>query len=411
MADHPAPGGGGAAAAHGTGRRAAASRLGRKGRVRATAKWARRRVRKEAAKRATQAATGGWLTPRRIMLLAAVAAALLVGLVVVLAMAATSAADAARQLPVVGSLFGSDPLDAGAGATGAAGDIPPDFLALYHEAADARQLDWAILAGIGKVECDHGRSTLAGCNPRGTVNRAGARGPMQFLGSTWRRGAGQHDPEVAGAPVPEGREGDGYATDGNGDGLADPWQPDDAIHAAARLVGRNGAPGDYTAALRAYNDSGEYVEDVLRWAQSYRQETAAGPAADGSVDLATVRGITVARSIAPNVDALVVAAQRDGHTLTGSGHRSHERQIELRQEHCGRSDYAIYEMPSGQCTPPTARPGSSMHEVGLAVDFSCDGALIESRSSACFTWMEAHAPPLGLYNLPSEPWHWSIDGS
>ena len=387
-----------------------------KGRVRRAARRGRKRVRKEvanqAAKRATQAATGGWLTPRRIMLILAGLAAMGLTLVLLLAFAVSSAADSAQRIPVVGSLFGSD--TAGVGGQ-AGGDIPPDYLALYREAAGARQLDWAVLAGIGKVECDHGRSQLAGCNPRGTVNPAGARGPMQFLGSTWRRGAGQHDLEVAGPPVPEGHEGDGYATDGNGDGLADPWQPADAVHAAARLLRHNGAPGDgapddYESAIRAYNDSGEYVQEVLRWAQAYRQGTMGTPAGDGAVDLATVRGITVASSIAPNVDALVAAAERAGHTLTGSGYRSHERQIELRRAHCGTSDYAVYEMPSGQCSPPTARPGTSLHEQGLAVDFSCDGDLIRSRSSACFAWMDANAPAYGLYNLPSEPWHWSIDG-
>ena len=46
---------------------------------------------------------------------------------------------------------------------------------------------------------------------------------------------------------------DGYATDGDGDGLADVWNPADAISAAARLLRANGAPADYRAALLAYN--------------------------------------------------------------------------------------------------------------------------------------------------------------
>jgi LAS superfamily LD-carboxypeptidase LdcB len=105
-----------------------------------------------------------------------------------------------------------------------------------------------------------------------------------------------------------------------------------------------------------------------------------------------------------------VAAEAAGLDLTGSGYRSHERQIELRRAHCGTSDYAVYEMPSSQCSPPTARPGASMHEQGLAIDFSCDGKLIESRSHPCFTWLAANAPAYGLANLPSEPWHWSTNG-
>jgi hypothetical protein len=129
-----------------------------------------------------------------------------------------------------------------------------------------------------------------------------------------------------------------------------------------------------------------------------------------TAQLTTVDGITVDGQIAPQVHQLVDAARSGGYQLTGTGYRTPEQQIELRRQHCGASRYAIYEMPAGQCSPPTARPGTSLHEQGLAIDFSCDGALIESRTSACFTWMAANAPTLGLHNLPSEPWHWSVDG-
>jgi hypothetical protein len=131
----------------------------------------------------------------------------------------------------------------------------------------------------------------------------------------------------------------------------------------------------------------------------------------GNVPLTTVENITVHTDIAHQVAGLVQAARADGHTLTGGGYRSPERQIELRRAHCGTNDYAIYEMPSSQCSPPTARPGSSNHELGLAIDFECDGDLVRTRSSDCFTWMTANAPTFGLYNLPSEPWHWSVDGT
>jgi hypothetical protein len=67
-------------------------------------------------------------------------------------------------------------------------DIPADYLVRYQQAAARFGLDWAVLAAIGKIECDHGRLQAPGCNPPGTVNNAGATGPMQFLGSTWRAG-------------------------------------------------------------------------------------------------------------------------------------------------------------------------------------------------------------------------------
>jgi len=297
-------------------------------------------------------------------------------------------------------------------STTAVSDIPPEFLTLYQEAAQAQQIDWTILAGIGKVECDHGRSQLAGCNPRGTINVAGARGPMQFLGSTWRVGADQFALDVAGPAVAAGQEAQGYATDGNHDGVADPWQPADAIHAAARLLRRNGAPTDYNAAIWAYNHSDAYREQVLRWAQSYRTATAnpGGPQPvnlpPGPVALAQVRGITVNQAIAGRLEQMLAAAQADGLALSGSGYRSAAQQIALRRAHCGTSNYAIYEMPAGQCSPPTARPGTSMHELGLAIDFNnCS-----SRSSRCWQWLNAHAAAYGFHNLPSEPWHWSVDG-
>ena len=57
----------------------------------------------------------------------------------------------------------------------AVADIPADYLALYQQAAARFGIDWAVLAAIGKIECDHGSSQAAGCNPPGSVNdRAGA---------------------------------------------------------------------------------------------------------------------------------------------------------------------------------------------------------------------------------------------
>ncbi len=131
------------------------------------------------------------------------------------------------------------------------------------------------------------------------------------------------------------------------------------------------------------------------------------------VRLATVDGITVARSIAEDVLRLLNAARRDGRRLGGWGYRSTARQIELRRAHCGTTRYAIYEMPSSQCSPPTARPGSSMHEKGLAIDFykkGRNGAAISIAGTREFRWLKRHAAKYGLYNLPSEPWHWSTNG-
>jgi peptidoglycan hydrolase CwlO-like protein len=121
--------------------------------------------------------------------------------------------------------------------------------------------------------------------------------------------------------------------------------------------------------------------------------------------------IQVAGSIAGNVQALLDLAAAQGVSLcASSGWRSPEKQIELRRAHCGTSYYAIYEMPSSQCNPPTARPGSSLHERGLAIDFSCNGGGAIRHGNSCWNFLVANANDYGLYNLPSEPWHWSTTG-
>jgi len=126
-------------------------------------------------------------------------------------------------------------------------EIPSQYLRLYEDAAQRYGLDWAILAGIGRVECDHGRDPDPSCTRQGAVNSAGAGGPMQFLASTWAK----------------------YGVDGDGDGRIDRWDPADAIYSAANYLRASGAPGDYRAAIFAYNHAGWYVEEVETWAARY----------------------------------------------------------------------------------------------------------------------------------------------
>jgi peptidoglycan hydrolase CwlO-like protein len=128
-------------------------------------------------------------------------------------------------------------------------------------------------------------------------------------------------------------------------------------------------------------------------------------------DVTKVGGIWVHRSIASRVQGLLDAAAASGIRLGGGGFRDPSEQIRLRQAHCGPSEYDVYYKPASQCTPPTAQPGKSMHERGLAIDFTVNGRVISSRSDAAFQWLAANAASFGFYNLPSEPWHWSTNGS
>lgn len=293
-------------------------------------------------------------------------------------------------------------------------------------------LDWTVLAAVGGVESKHGQAGGARTDPvtgearpwifgsalDGGPGRRGipigqyagwwgltgpsqqAVGPMQFLPATF----------------------EAHAVDFDGDGETNPHDIDDAAATAAAYicsaaggevrgldhVGRLYNPGGGSAYVRRLRAERDRVQAALADSEGQAIGAPAGP-----VDLVNVQGIHVNAVIATQVDALLDRARRDGFELAqgSGGYRDPQRQIELRQANCGSSRYAIYEMPPSQCSPPTARPGTSMHEVGLAIDFQCNGKLIRSRSSPCFQWLDSHAATYGLSNLPSEPWHWSTDGS
>jgi hypothetical protein len=136
------------------------------------------------------------------------------------------------------------------------------------------------------------------------------------------------------------------------------------------------------------------------------QEPASVPTRATTVSVAP---IMVNAAIAGQVQALIGAARSDGIDLHGGGYRPVADQITLRIAHCGTSGYDIFEKPAGECQPPTARPGFSQHELGLAIDFTENGAIVTPGSPA-FNWLVANAGSFGLINLPSEAWHWSTTG-
>jgi D-alanyl-D-alanine carboxypeptidase len=147
--------------------------------------------------------------------------------------------------------------------------------------------------------------------------------------------------------------------------------------------------------------------------RALKEVEAAGPApievstrvSSGAIELCTVDNITVNCQIAGTFGAMMGAAKAAGLRLTGAGYRSTASQVSLRRSHCGSSYYAIYQMSPSSCSPPTAKPGASMHELGVAIDFeNC-----QSRSGAVFAWLSNNAARFGFYNLRSEPWHWSIN--
>lgn len=144
-------------------------------------------------------------------------------------------------------------------------DIPADYLEHYMRAGHEYKTDWWVLAGIGKVETNHGRSTLPGV--ASGVNAYGCcAGPMQFAVSA-----------AAGCRVCVGDTWGAYGVDGNGDGIKSVYDPADAIPAAANYTSANGAPRDWKRALWRYNQSDAYYHEVMEWADRYRQPATLTP--------------------------------------------------------------------------------------------------------------------------------------
>ncbi|GLY95371.1 hypothetical protein Acsp02_26260 [Actinoplanes sp. NBRC 103695] len=119
-----------------------------------------------------------------------------------------------------------------------------------------------------------------------------------------------------------------------------------------------------------------------------------------------VYGTTVHWNVAYSYKRMVDDAAKAGIPLSGGGFRTKQRQIELRKIN-GCPD--VWTAPASSCRVPTAIPGRSLHEIGMAVDITSGGRSLTSKSPG-FKWLQAHAAKYGFKNLPSEPWHWSITG-
>jgi Transglycosylase SLT domain len=111
--------------------------------------------------------------------------------------------------------------------------VPPFLLSIYQAAGIQYGVRWEVLAAINEIETDYGRNLA--------VSSAGALGWMQFMPSTWRR----------------------YGVDANKDGREDPYNPVDAIFAAARYLRAAGYEHDVRRAIFAYNHADWYVDSVL----------------------------------------------------------------------------------------------------------------------------------------------------
>ncbi len=128
------------------------------------------------------------------------------------------------------------------GSSCASSGVPPILIPIYQRAASTYSLGPqgpAVLAGINEIETAFGTNL--------NISSAGAQGWMQFIPSTWEM----------------------YGVDANGDGVRDPYNPEDAIFAAARYLSAAGMPADTYNAIYSYNHADWYVEEVLANAACY----------------------------------------------------------------------------------------------------------------------------------------------
>lgn len=234
----------------------------------------------------------------------------------------------------------------------------------------------------------------------------------------------------------------GRATHTSNPGLFDitGWQQMD-LGQAAQAVQRSAFPHAYTAwesdaaglvlsILDAVGDGAATIQTSASSGQVGSSERCATPAGFegptqivdmggglGQVTIATVTApagcqIEVNIEIADQVVQLLDAAAADGIELCGSGWRPVEDQIRLRQVN-GCPD--IWTASASSCRVPTAIPGTSQHNFGLAIDFSYDGQTICFPNATCpgyapYDWLVANAPLYGMHKLNSEAWHYSPSG-
>lgn len=150
-------------------------------------------------------------------------------------------------------------------------EIPEEYIPIYVAAGEKYGVPWTLLAAHHRIETRF--STM-----KSLVSPAGAEGHMQFMPCTF---IGWDHPTCSGlgkGEIPTSelkdpatiRKYGGYGVDANGDGLADPYDIEDAVYSAANFLAKYGAAsGDVKRAIFQYNHSEKYVEDVLSFYHLY----------------------------------------------------------------------------------------------------------------------------------------------
>ncbi len=149
--------------------------------------------------------------------------------------------------------------------------IPPEYIPLYIEAGEEYGIPWTLLAAHHRIE-----TRFSTIDP--LLSPVGAEGHMQFMPCTfvgWSypgcTGLGQGDIPQSDKTNPAIiKKHGGYGIDANGDGIADPYDIEDALYSAANYLAKSGAAdGHYEKAIFNYNHSKKYVNDVLLYFNEY----------------------------------------------------------------------------------------------------------------------------------------------
>jgi hypothetical protein len=292
------------------------------------------------------------------------------------------------------STYGNDPIT---GYIDTGDNNKPAFAGASNDQLGIAIYNQGTLGGWWYVAAPNGRSAILKQTDYGPstermidINAVAARSAFGYPAATFPTDQGQWIARYLGKTQPP--EAVYFDTKGTGDTptIATPPAVDIPLSCNASDVGNADYEGDSPGTQNLYP---AYVPG--------------GPV--GSDQITNVQGIRVNVSIAANTDRMLSAMKAYGLNPSGGGYRDPAGQLAVRRSNCGSSNYAIYEMPSSQCSPPTAKPGSSMHEKGLAIDFTCNGNSL-NRSSPCFAWLQIHAAEYGFKNFPKEAWHWSVNG-
>jgi hypothetical protein len=259
----------------------------------------------------------------------------------------------------------------GAAGPGSAPGVPSSLLPIFEQAAGSYQLGpggWTYLAAINEIESNFDYSTLPGVHS-GT-NADDAAGPMQIgiggtAGNTW----GRYKVDAPGGTIPPSV-----------------YDETDAVYAAANDLHASGAPGDWPAAIYAYNHAGWYVTQVQQLAQRYAQTAdnaitvlgapaagcvTAGPTTPGSAARILPEGLAAAPQDAPaQVQAAVAAGNRIIDTSYSTERQPNMLSTVMSSYDCsGSTDFVLY------------NAGLNSAEVDVGDGIAGDSGMLESYGS------------------------------